>query len=472
MRVKEQVESLRSKGVTLAGDTRSVGLLGKLNAYYTTYVSMDTEVYIAFYTYNEVSVAVSASGLSDGEFRTAISTIRKPGEELPKPPKPKKVRIVKKKVEPEFPEIEFSTAEVFAATEPVIASTSEAAALPVQAGETNPSAFEPVPVSTGPSAGDQAAQAIGDFFTRMEARMNEAKDPPFIQRSPLNFFVWLVIIGLWVGGAFWARGEAAKFQNPKLPPPPKDVPPDFFFPFLMSRVNAPKEATFNVQNRQRQLLLASFNFEHEVYILGAVYGALAFHLMWSVMEFLGKGGRVTGLLFALPGGRLWASIPEIFFVIPLVAGIFMFLNKKQILQIFDSQSNLMMTAQKELVYCLIRDGKGAEVAKLVRKAGVKERAWDFVDTDNQVVFTIKDDHPRACLLRKIFGNQGGVLRSHYGIFAEERRAGFVFLDPTSANKFQIHLDFAFARLANPAQMLASVLYIISKEKDPIYPSPF
>jgi len=88
------------------------------------------------------------------------------------------------------------------------------------------------------------------------------------------------------------------------------------------------------------------------------------------------------------------------------------------------------------------------------------------------VFTIKDDHPRACLLRKIFGNQGGVLRSHYGIFAEERRAGFVFLDPTSANKFQIHLDFAFARLANPAQMLASVLYIISKEKDPIYPSPF
>jgi len=36
----------------------------------------------------------------------------------------------------------------------------------------------------------------------------------------------------------------------------------------------------------------------------------------------------------------------------------------------------------------------------------------------------------------------------------------------------VHMDYAFARLAHPAQILAAVLYIISKEKDPIYPSPF
>ncbi|MBI4801796.1 MAG: hypothetical protein HY796_04655 [Elusimicrobia bacterium] len=478
VRVKEQVESLRSKGITLLGDTRPVGLHGVSNAYYTNYSSMDTQVYIAFFTYNGGSFAISASGLSDGEFKGIVSTIRKPGEkiELPKPPKIKKIRIAKKPKEDVFPGFEISTgAESAASTAAVDASTAAepaAVAQPVQGGETNPVIFEPAPVSTGPSVGERAVQLVGDFFTKLEQRQNASIDPPYIQRRPVSFFVWLVLIGLWIGGAVWARGEAAKFQNPKLPPPPKDVPPDFFFPFLISRRGTAKEATYNVQNRQKQLLLASFNFEHEIYVAGSVYGALVFHIFWSVMELAGKGGRVTGLLFALPGGRLWASMPEIFFIIPLVAGLCMYLNKKQLLQIFDAQSNLVMAAKKEVAYCLIRDGKGKEVARLVRKTGTKERGWDFVDTDNQVVFTIKDDHPRGYLMRKLFGCQGGALRSHYGIFAAERRAGFVFLDPTSANKFQIHLDFSFARLANPAQMLASVLYIISKEKDPVYPSPF
>lgn len=468
MRVKEQVESLRGKGVTLSGDVRSVNLHGVSTAYYTTYASGENDVYIAFFTYNEVSMAVSASGLPDGDFRSLIGSVKKPGEKIEQP-KPKKIRMVKKKKEPE-PEaiVEVSTSDVSLSSFTLVVSTAEVAP---QAGEANPVAFQQPLVSTGPSAGEQAAQAIGDFFAKLEQR-NANKAPAFIQRHPINFFVWLALFALWFGGAFWARGEIARYQNPKLPPPPKDVPPDFFFPFLISRVNAPKECTYNVQNRQRQLLLASFTFEHEIYIIGAVYGALAFQIFWSVMEFMGRGGRVTGLLFALPGGRLWASVPEIFFLIPLVTGIFMYLNKKQILQIFDSQSNLMMSAQKEIAYCMIRDGKGQEVARLVAKTGVKERAWDFVDTDNQTVFTIKDDYPKGHLMRKLFGNQGGLLRSRYGIFVEERRAGFVFLDPTSSNKFQIHLDFAFARLANPAQMLAGVLFIISKDKDPFYPSPF
>ena len=55
---------------------------------------------------------------------------------------------------------------------------------------------------------------------------------------------------------------------------------------------------------------------------------------------------------------------------------------------------------------------------------------------------------------------------------QDRRAGFVFLDPSSTDRFQIHLDYAFARLAHPAQILVSLLYVISKEKDPFYPSPF
>ncbi|MBU2575149.1 MAG: hypothetical protein KKH28_13840 [Elusimicrobia bacterium] len=477
-RVKEQVESLRSKGNSLSGDTRSVSLHGVSTAYYITYGSGETDIYIAFFTYNAGSFAISASGLSDRDFRNAVSTIRKPGEkiELPKPPKPKKIRIARKPKEKKFPDLRISTeAAAAASTAPPVAGGATAAPAAGQTGfggEANPVIFEPAPVSTGPSAGEKAVRIIGDFFTKLEQRQNVSKAPPYIPRRPLSFYIWFALIGLWIGGAVRARGGAAKFQNPKLPPPPKDVPPDFFFPFLISRSSTVKEATYNVQNRQKQLLLASFNFEHERYVVGSVYGALLFHVFWSFMELLGKGGRVTGLLFALPGGRLWASVPEIFFIIPLVAGVFMYLNKKQILQIFDAQSNLLMSAKKEVAYCLIRDGKGTEVARLIRKSGTKERNWDFVDTDNKVVFTIKDDYPTGYLMRKLFGSLGGALRSRYGIFAAERRAGFVFLDPTSSNKFQIHLDFSFARLANPAQMLACVLYIISKEKDPIYPSPF
>ena len=181
---------------------------------------------------------------------------------------------------------------------------------------------------------------------------------------------------------------------------------------------------------------------------------------------------MTNFLLSLPGGRLWASAPEIFFVVPLIVGISMYFNKKQVLELYDSQSNLLMVGKKEVFYCLIRDGSGKEIARVMNKGGLMDRSWDFVDTDNQVVFTIKDDCPSAHIMRKFFGNLGGALRTHYGIFAEERRAGFVFLDPTSADRFQIHLDFDFARLAHPAQMLTCILYIISKEKDPIYPWPF
>jgi hypothetical protein len=132
----------------------------------------------------------------------------------------------------------------------------------------------------------------------------------------------------------------------------------------------------------------------------------------------------------------------------------------------------VLEVNKEVSYGLIRDGKGKEIARLVAKKGLTGRMWEYVDSDNMVVFSIRDDCPKIHFMRKIFGHLGGDLRAHYGIFAQERRAGYVFLDPTSCDRFQIHMDFDFARLAHPAHILASFLYIISREKDPIYPSPF
>jgi len=470
-RVKEQVDSLRSKGTSLSGDVNQVSLHGVSTAYYTSYDSMGTEIYIAFFTYNGASYAVSARGLPDGEFRGVIGSLRKPGEKI-ELPKPKKIKVVRRRKEKEADDefltqvfkdgsADVSTAAVTGSTEAVMDSfaLSTAAVISVEG-------------STEAPAGQAAGQAAESFLAGLAKKRDDAGLPPFIPRSPLPIAVWLVLIGAWVAGSFAARSAAAAYKNPKLPHPPAEVPPDFFFPFIATTISTMKDVTYNVLTRQRQLLLAEYAYEHEIYLAGSVYGCLFFHVLWSLLNFAGKGEAVINVLMRLPLGRAFASLPEIFFILPFIFGLVAYFNKKSTLQLYDAQSALLLEVKPEITYGLIRDGAGKEVARLVRKGGMTGRYWEFVDTDNLVVFTIRDDFPRGYLLRKLFGNLGGALRSHYGIFAQDRRAGFVFLDPSSASRFQIHMDFAFARMGHPAQILAAVLYIISREKDPIYPSPF
>jgi len=477
-RVKEQVDSLRSKGNSLSGDTRTAGIHGVSTAYYTEYESMGDQVYIAFFTYGGASYAISARGLDDGDFRGVISTIRKPGEKI-ELPKPKKIKRRKSAPEPEEDLAQILKDGDSDVSKQAVEVSTQAGEISTPAGETstpaaaeaNPRIFAPEPQNTEPSAAAQAVDSTRNFFSKL-AISNDSGKTPYVPRQPISFYVWVALIAVWAAGSFLAKAAAAKFQNPKLSPPPRDVPPDFFFPFIISRSSTFKDYTYNIITRQKQLLLASFEFKHELYVAGSIYAGLFFHFFWSLLAFTGRGAAMTNFLLGLPGGRLWASAPELFFAAPLIAGLAMYFNNKQILELYDSQSNLLMEAKKEVFYCLIRDGKGKEIARIMQKGGLTGRAWDFVDTDNQVVFTVKDDYPSVYLMRKFFGNLGGALRVRYGIFAEERRAGFVFLDPSSGDRFQVHLDFAFARLAHPAQMLACLLYIISKEKDPVYPWPF
>lgn len=467
-RVKEQVDSLRSKGNQLSGDIKSVSLHGVSVSYYTSYESMGADAYIAFLTYNGVSYAVSARGLSDGDFRGVLSSVRKPGEkiELPKPKKIKVVRVKKQKEEDDEELLKGGSVET--STSAVAGSTD---ILNAFAASTAPAAEAGASTQTVASAAGEAAHS---FLSDLAKKQEEDVLPPYIPRKPLPLALWAAVIGLWVAGSFAARSAAAGYTNPKLPPPPAEVPPDFFFPFVISKFSTLKDVTYNVLTRQRQLLLADFPGEHEIYVAGSVYGCLFFHVAWSLLGFAGRGDAVLNALAKFPLlGRAFASLPEIFFIVPFVIGLAVYFSKERSLQVFDAQSAPVMAVHPDTAcYALIRDGAGKEVARLVSKGTMLNRYWEFVDTDNLVVFSIRDDFPKGYLLRKLFGNLGGALRSHYGIFAQERRAGFVFLDPTSSDRFQIHMDFAFARLGQPAQVLAAVLYIISREKDPVYPSPF
>lgn len=466
-RVKEQVDSLRGKGTSLSGEIKPVSLHGVSSAYYTTYDSMGSAGYMAFFTYNGVSYAVSATGLDEGDFRGIMASVRKPGEKI-EMPKPKKVRVARR-AKKEKEEDEDTGTQIFNAdgTEASTAAVAGSSASAVAVATATAVSTEAVAASTSGAAG----QAAPSFLSGLSEK--QAGLPPYLPRKPLSFFIWGALIALWVAGSFAARASAAAYKNPKLPPPPADVPPDFFFPFVVSKVSSVKDVTYNVVTRQKQLLLADYPCEHELYLAGGIYGAIFYHVVWSLLAFVGRGDLFTNVLLHVPLlGRALASLPEIFFIIPVVAGTAMYFNKQRNLQLYDAQSTLLMEVKPEIVYGLIRDGGGKEVARLVRKGGLMDRRWEFVDTDNSVVFTIKDDFPKGHVLRMLFGNLGGALRARYGLFQQDRRAGYVFLDPSSADRFQIHMDYAFARMGHPAQILSAVLYTISKEKDPIYPSPF
>ena len=512
-RVKEQVDSLRSKGTSLAGEIKSVSLHGVSSAYYASYESMGAQCYIAFFTYNGVSYAVSASGPDEGGFRAVVGTLRKPGEkiEFPKPSKPRKIRAAKNKQAAE----DGSGVQIFKEDDPVPSTlfrfkkakedenkkaaedtgavqifkedkeaVSSSAAVPATADSTGAvegaSAFssaasqtENTPVAPALSEKIGALYEKTDaFLAELAAKTASAGQAPYLERKPVSIFVWGAVILLWLSGSCVAMARAGVYENPKLLPPSKDVPPDFFFPFLVSRLATLKDVTYNISTRQKQHLQAGFSSGHEMYFVAAVYGALMFNFVWSLLAFSGRAGLISNGLLALPGGRFFASFPEVFFLILLLIGIVKYCNKKNVLQLFDSQSNLVLEVKQEVAYGLLRDDNGKEIARLVAKTGDTGRMWEYVDSDNMVVFSIRDDCPGIHFMRHIFGNLGGALRARYGIFVQERRAGFVFLDPTSSNRFQIHLDFNFARLAHPAHILASCLYIISREKDPVYPSPF
>lgn len=465
-RVKEQVDSLRGKGNQLSGDIKSVSLHGVSVAYYTSYESMGADGYIAFLTYNGVSYAVSARGLPDSDFRAVLSSVRKPGEKI-EPPLPRKIKVVRVKKQKDEDE-DLLKPEITAA------STAAGSMDSILSAFVAPAGTAPVVEASARPVAPTAGEAARSFLSELAKKQEADAMSPYIPRKPLPLALWAALIGLWVAGSFAARLAAAAYANPKLPPPPADVPPDFFFPFVISKFSTAKDVTYNVLTRQRQLLLADFPHEHELYVAGSVYGCVFFHVVWSLLAFIGRGDAVTNALVKFPLlGRALASLPEIFFIVPFIIGLAIYFARERALQVFDAQSAPVMAVHPETkYYALIRDGSGKEVARLVSKGTFLNRCWEFVDTDNMVVFSIRDDFPRGLLLRKLFGNLSGTLRSHYGIFAQDRRAGFVFLDPSSADRFQIHMDFAFARLGHPAQILAAVLYVISREKDPIYPSPF
>lgn len=473
-RVKEQVDSLRSKGNTISGEVKPVSIRGVTTAYYVRYDAMGSPAYISFLTYDEKSYAVSARGVDESAFRNMLNRFRKPGEVI-KAPAPRKPRKTASRVPKVEPAEEFSGVQVFrdgaedSTGTAVMAASAPAVSIDdVFKTEGSTAAADG---ETAPPSGPNMAEAAAGLITRLSESAG-SKEPPYISRSPLPVWLAGLIVGLWFIGAALARSSAAKYQNPRIALPPADVPPDFFFPFLISKHSSAKEAEYRILTRQKQSLGAYYDFPHDIWLAVGFYGFVLFHLVWALAGLAPGENPLTNFMLSLPGGRLIASVPDLVFLLPVLFGLYKRSARKEALEIYDHQSTKVFTVTPENTYGLLRDGNGKEVARLVEKADKDGRYWEFVDTDNLVVFAVRDDAPSISKACRFFGVQGGRLRKHYGIFAQERRAGYVFLDPTSADRFQIHLEYNYARLAHPAHILAAVLYIISREREHAYPTIF
>ncbi|KAF0125461.1 MAG: hypothetical protein FD189_1554 [Elusimicrobia bacterium] len=470
-RVKEQVDSLRSKGNTISGEVKPVSIRGVTTAYYVRYDAMGSAAYISFLTYNEKSYAVSARGVDETAFRNMLGRFRKPGEVIKAPASPpRKPRVVASKVPTVKPEDDLA-AQVFrdgaqdsTGTAVMVDSSPAVSMDDVFRTEGSTVAAEPAP-----PAGPNMAEAAAGLLSRLSESAG-SKEPPYISRSPLPVWLAGLIAGLWLIGAALARSSAAKYRNPKIALPPADVPPDFFFPFLVSRHASSREVEYRILTRQKQSLGAYYDFAHDIWLAAGFYGLVLFHLLWAFAGLLPGGNPLTNLMLGLPGGRLIASVPDLVFLLPLIFGLYKRSMRKEALEIFDHQSNKIFTVRPENAYGLLRDGNGKEVARLVEKTDKDGRCWEFVDTDNLVVFAVRDDAPAISKACRFFGVQGGRLRKHYGVFVQDRRAGYVFLDPSSPDRFQLHLEYNYSRLSHPAHILAVVLYVISREREHAYPT--
>ncbi len=462
-KLKEQSESFKNKGESIS-DPRSASVHSAGTAYYA--VSGDN--IISLLTYSGLSYSIIAKGVPESKFKDLVYFFRKPGEKVERPkPKPAPKRKVKEKEEKEEEKtegvqyfmVEDSSAAVSTQTTVFVFTDTAANA---GAANTQQQNFQAAP-STGPSSAEQMQKSVADFIKELSARDYSAK--PVISRKPVPKYVMLVLIAAWFIGWFFSVAKYSSLPNPKMAPYPQEVPPDFFFPFIISRVRTAKTTMFHIITRQKQVLSGFYNHDFQPILSTGVYGLIFFHIVWSLTGFVNEN-MLTGTLASLPLGKYIASFPEMPFIALIIYGLIKKSSTVQKLFIQDAQTNpVMHVLPDKKYYAIMKDGKGKEVAQLHQRNEGSRRKWHFVDTDNQIVFSIVDEHPEIYKAIRFFGNPSGAMRCRYSIFVDNKRAGFLFVDMNSIDGFQVHLEYAYARLAHPGQIMAALLYIASREKE-------
>lgn len=466
-RVREQIESLRSKGSSLSSDISRFSIRAVSKMYYTCYETMGSPMCVGFLTYGDNSFALSSKGLSASRLKGVVSTFRRPGEKLvfpkPKPkPKPRAKRKPEKSQEKKIDEV------VFGLTKDVEKEGKKNAkrAAGEKKDESRAGAGEKKKPEK-PAAQETAGKE------KKEKKEKEKPAEPMLKRKPLPFTLWIALFGMYLLFFPVAKRKAASVQDPKIPPPPKDIPPDFFFPFLITRFNTLDAVLYNITTRQRQKLEGYYFNAHEFYFAAAAYLLFFLHVFWSFSVLISPDFFVRSLL-GIPFGAFFSSFPEVVALPFIFKALSLKSRASGAVEVQDALRNPIVKVSKDPEhYALVRDSKGKEVGTLRKYEKDGKKIWDFVDTDDQIVFSVLSEHPEIATFGKLLGSRGGLFRPKYFIYApEERLAGFLLNDPTSMDRFQIHLDYAFSRLSHPSHILGTILCILSRERDRPYPTIF
>ncbi|HOL62286.1 MAG TPA: hypothetical protein PK103_02840 [Elusimicrobiales bacterium] len=473
-KLNEQKDALFNKGIK-PSDIRTQTIHSVSKIYYFSYDDKKLNI-VGLFTYGGVTYNFLSSGISDDSFKKLIYGFRKEGEKIeaqaPKPkPKPKPKPVEKIEKEPKESGVSYisvsdstSTAVAVSSAETVVSSPAVSEVKPEEKIEVKVSTPEVLnEVKTIPQPDFKRAFSIIEGLLDEISKKSDVK--PFIERKPLNKYAMLFVLVVYFLIVFVLKAKFSKYSNPKIKPYPKEMPPDFLFPFIITRVNTSVETLYQIITRNNQFLSVHFNHNYKKLYEAGIYGIIIVHLLWSLGDFVRKG-FFQALVVSLPLGNYIISFIELPFVFIVLYSLIMKLKEKQKFSVSDSQMNVICEILNDKNGFIVKDGKGRDVLKVKKTGSYFNRKWEVINEDNQLIMTLKDDSPDIWLWTKILGNKFFGLRCYYSVYAEgDKRIGFLFLDPNSVNGYQVHFDYDYFRLANPIYTVSLFLYVISKEKE-------
>ena len=472
-RLKDDIHTLRERGYIASGSIESVPIRSGVALYHTSYSIGDRSVKTGYFTYDGNTYSVLAGGVGARDFESIVNSIRKAGE-----PIPASSRYKRQGKHRDFVGDESDGSIVVSSSPPVARILRPVNTLPAGDSMRRWAAMygRAADVGSRPAASSStfAMPLLPPLTITMSTSTQNAvpavapSQPlaPLNPRRPFPVWLWVLAVVLWFIMAQMSYIYAGKMSYPKLAPLPPDVPPDFFFPFLINRFVQPMSVEYSVSSRLGQKVFARYERGGEMILVFSVYGLIITHLVLSLSVPLGAYAQLVSAVAQLPGGRLLVSKPELPFIALFAIAMLMRLSASHRLELCDSGGTPILTANSVEEGIIIRSGNGRDCGRIKHAGG---RNWLYCDSDNVPVFEIKDEHPEITPLRKLCGSLSGRLNARYGIFVGDRRAGFILNDPSSQNRFQIHFEYNYARLAPPTHILLAVLYVNARSRDYPYP---
>lgn len=467
-RLEEQKQQIESKALKPTS-IKTTNIHTKSKAYYFNYVDKK-ESTIAMFSYDGITYSFISIGVSEDEFKKMIFTFRKDGEtiEIPKPqPKPKKTIAKPKPIE------ETNLGYIYIEdkkTEELSQSTTNA--------NQDISTYTELTVSYQEITNDTSNIEISTKLVINEVKKEESifnkisnfisatkKDTKMIiERKPLNPYISLFLVIMYISVSYFFKLKFSNYSNLKIKPYPKELPPDFLFPFIITRLKTSNELIYQIITRTNQVLSATISFRYWRYYPNSFLYLIFFHLIWSLSTLFDEK-LFENIFLTIPFGNYFLSFIEIPFIALYIFTLYNKFISKVKLSVKDSQMNEITTLIKTSDGFIVKDSKGRDAIK-VKKIGFWKRRYTFLDEDNKIFMEIIDERPDVWIAVKILGNLLIKKRCYYSIRNEKNdMVGFLYLDPNSFDSYQVHFDFDYMRLVNSVQLVASILYIISTDRE-------